>query len=280
MTSNTEDGLQIVLSPMQLAAILEGQTLDRGATVFNRLWGALTVVGGAIELVGSAGLLLTPEPTMVTKASGFALGAHGSDTLSTGLQQVWTGRPRTTMTAQAVAAAARNLGVDPDTAGKAGMYVDIAVPIIAGFAGLVRVLEVRRGVAILEESEGMRGLRPNTEGHTIQKHVGKDQAYLQGRLAAKPRMEAASTFHTVEQAGLVVSKALKANRLAIKQWARTAPVGTRMPKPLVYDSGEIIGQGFVRITGQMQDMTKVQIIIEKTQQTKKLYFIVSAHPTL
>ncbi|MDR1967945.1 MAG: hypothetical protein LBQ32_04515, partial [Burkholderiaceae bacterium] len=96
MADDDENGLQIVLSPVQLAAILEGETVDEQSTVSNRLLGALTVVGGAIELVGSAGLLLTPEPTMVTKAGGVVLAAHGSDTLSTGIQQVWTGRPKTT----------------------------------------------------------------------------------------------------------------------------------------------------------------------------------------
>jgi hypothetical protein len=213
---------------------------------------------------------------MVTKAGGVVLAAHGSDTLSTGIQQVWTGRPKTTMTAQAVAAAARNLGVDPDTAGKAGMVVDIAVPIAAGFAGLVRVLAVRNGVAMLKVSEETQGLR-NT-GHTILEHVGKDQAYLQSRLAMKPRMQVASTFRTVEQAGLVISKGIKANKALIQQWAKTAPVGAT--KRFSYDAGKVIGQCLVRRTGQMQGMTKIRIVLEKVENSKKIYFILTAFPEI
>jgi hypothetical protein len=272
--ADEEGGVQVVLTPVQLAAILEGYTVGEEATNTNRLWGGLTVVGGAIELVGSAALLLTPEPTMVTKVGGAALAVHGSDTVSTGLVQVWTGRPQTTLTAQAAAAAARSLGCDPDTAGKVGMGVDIAVPLVAGFAGFARVLSVRSGVAMLEESEATQGIR--STGHTIAEHVGKTEAELQARLIRQPRIPAASTFRTVEQAGVVVSKGIKANALAIKQWAQAARVGARLP--LTYDAGEVIGEGVVRATGQLTKMSKVRIVLEKVQDAKKIYFVLTSYP--
>lgn len=81
-------GLEIVLSPLQLAAILENDSIDQGSCLSNRFWGAASVVGGAIELVGAAGLLLAPEPTTLTKISGGVLGAHGLDTVSAGVMQV------------------------------------------------------------------------------------------------------------------------------------------------------------------------------------------------
>ena len=85
-----------------------------------------------MELVGAAALLLTPEPTLVTKVAGGALAVHGSDTTSTGIVQVITGRTRTTLTSQAAAAAAEALGADPKTAKTVGFAVDLAVPVAAG----------------------------------------------------------------------------------------------------------------------------------------------------
>ena len=271
-----QDGLKIVLSPMQLAAILADATVDEQATSSNRWWGAAQVVGGALELVGAAALL-TQSEFVAPAVGGAALAVHGADTMSAGLQQVWTGRPQTTMTTQAVAAAARSLGMDPATAGEVGMAVDIAVPFIAGFAGFVRVAEVRAGVMVLKESEGLQGARD--VGHTIAKHVGKDRAYLESRLNARPRMQAASTFGTLNQAGLAVSKALKANKGAIELWARNAKAGEKMPE-IHCDVGEVIGQGLVQSTRQMQNMTKVRIVLEKTANAKKIYFVLTAFPEL
>jgi len=136
-----EDGLSIVLSPVQLAAVLQGGSLSPPETatgrLMNRVFGGLQMVGGAFELVGSAALFLAPEPTMVTKAGGVVLGANGVDNTGTGAVQLWTGQQQTTLTAQAAAAAARSLGCDPGTADTVGMVMDIAVPLIAA-AGLVR----------------------------------------------------------------------------------------------------------------------------------------------
>jgi hypothetical protein len=81
----TEDGLEVVLSPLQLAAVLENDSVEESSSMANRFWGAATLVGGAIEMVGAAALILTPEPTMVTKIAGGALAVHGADTTSTGL---------------------------------------------------------------------------------------------------------------------------------------------------------------------------------------------------
>ncbi len=64
------EGLQVVLTPVQLAALLEGEDFEGEGTLSNRLWGAAALAGGAIELIGAAALLLTPEPTMVTKIAG------------------------------------------------------------------------------------------------------------------------------------------------------------------------------------------------------------------
>lgn len=109
-------GVDIILTPLQLAAVLDQESLSTESATSNRWWGAVSVLAGALELVGAGALLAVPEPTLVTKAAGGALGAHGIDTASTGVKQVLSGRSESTLTAQSMQAAAEGLGVDPKTA--------------------------------------------------------------------------------------------------------------------------------------------------------------------
>jgi hypothetical protein len=239
------EGLEIVVSPLQLAAILENDSVEESSSLSNRFWGAASLVGGAIELVGAAGLILTPEPTTVTKIAGGALAVHGADTASTGIVQIVTGRTRTSLTSQAAAAAAEALGADPESARTVGMAVDIAVPLAAGFVGAARALAIRRGAIRLatEEAAG---------GHTIARHVGRTEEQLRARLLQEPRIPAATTFRALREAERVVGEALRANKEAIKVWAKTATAG--QTKAFTHDAGRIIGQGVVRSTNQVHEM--------------------------
>lgn len=264
-----EDGLEIVLTPLQFAAILENDSIEESSNWTNRFWGAATVVGGALEIAGGAVLLLTPEPTTITKIAGGALAVHGADTASTGVMQVISGRTYTTLTSQAVAAAAEALGADPQTAGNVGFAVDVAVPLIAGFAGAARAIAIRRGAISLaaEEAAG---------GHTIARHVGRTEAQLRARLAQQPNIPAASTFKTLQEAERAVAAALRANKDAIKVWAKTANPG--QTKAFAYDAGRVIGQGVVRSTGQMTNMTKMVVVVRKVITENRVYFVLTSYP--
>lgn len=265
-----EVGLEIVVTPIQLAAILENETIEESSTLSNRLWGAATLAGGAIELVGAGLLLLAPEPTTVTKIAGGALGVHGADTASTGLVQIASGRTRTTLTSQAVASATQALGADPSTAATVGMAVDIAVPLLAGFAGAARAIAIRRGAISLvaEEAAG---------GHTIARHVGRTEAQLRARLAQQPGITAASTFRTLKDAERFVSEAISVNKAAIKAWAQSAVPG--QTKSFVLDAGRrVVGEGVVRSTSQLQTMTKMTLVVRKVQDQNRIYFVLTAYP--
>ena len=93
------EGIDIVLTPLQLAAVLQGESIDKPSHLSAAFWGAASVVAGAAELVGAAALLLAPEPTMMTKLAGGALAFHGSDEISTGIVQITSGTTRSTVTA-------------------------------------------------------------------------------------------------------------------------------------------------------------------------------------
>ena len=76
-----EDDFKLVLTPAQLAAIMSGATLETSGDWQTRAWGGAKLLFGGLEALGAGALLLTPEPTMVTKVGGAALGAHGVDTV-------------------------------------------------------------------------------------------------------------------------------------------------------------------------------------------------------
>ena len=49
---NDSEGVRVVLSAPQLAAVLSRQSINQTEMLSNRLWGGLQVVGGVLEMVG------------------------------------------------------------------------------------------------------------------------------------------------------------------------------------------------------------------------------------
>jgi hypothetical protein len=180
--------------------------------------------------------------------------------------QVVSGRTRTTLTSHAVEATASYLGSDQKLASQIGTAVDIGVPFIAGFA---RAIAIRRGGISLVPEEAVGG-------HTIARHVGRTEAQLRLRLANQPKIPAATTFKTLKDAERCVAEAIKANKSAIKEWAKTANIG--QAKGFPYDAGRIIGEGVIRSTGQMQEMSKMVIVLRKVKEQNRIYFVLTAYP--
>jgi hypothetical protein len=266
---DSDEGLTVVLTPIQLASILENQTIEASGSLKERFWGAATAVAGAMEMVGAAALLLVPEPTSATKIAGAALGAHGIDTASTGIRQILSGRSEATFTSQAVESTATSLGVDEANARKIGITVDIAIPILTGVAGALRVISIRRGAISLaaEEAAG---------GHTILKHIGRTEAQLNARLVAEPRVMAATTFRTLAEAERFVAEALRANKAAISEWAKTAAVG--QTKAFPYATGRVLGVGVQRGSQNLKDATRMVVVLRKTQIQDRVYFVLTSYP--
>ena len=69
-----DNGLQVLMSPVQLAAVLSDETVTQAETLQNRLLGGLGVAMGTIEMVGAGVLCLAPEPTMLSKAGCVVVG--------------------------------------------------------------------------------------------------------------------------------------------------------------------------------------------------------------
>jgi hypothetical protein len=89
-------------------------------------------------------------------------------------------------------------------------------------------------------------------------------------------LEVASSFRNVGEAEKVISDALRSNATRIRSWAINA--GKERLPPIIHDVGKDIGFGVVRATGKFETMRKVLIVLRKTSQDGKLYFVLTAYP--
>jgi hypothetical protein len=267
-----DDGFTCVLTPIQLACVMQGESISEPETwtnrLFNRLIGGVELVAGAAELTGAGALLAAPEPTMLTKAGGVVLGVHGLDTTANGAYEVWTGQQRNPFIQQGAEAAARALGASPGAASIVGVVVEIMVPSgVAVAAGASRVMSIRRGVMFLEEEEA-------AGGHTIAKHVAKDRAFLLNRLATE-RIPAAGTFANSRVAASAISRTIRANPVVIKDWVAQ---GAIRPLAIELDMNEAVGQLIKRGSTELQTASKVRVVLKRALISGKDYFVLTSYP--
>ncbi|WP_350305693.1 RNase A-like domain-containing protein [Photorhabdus viridis] len=271
--SESENGLRIVLSPVQLAAVLSDNTITEEETWSNRILGGAGLAAGVVELIGAGGLCLVPDPTTLTKAACVIVGAHSLDVMNASASQIITGRETMTETYREAVDLAKEFGADDYTASEIGLTVDIAVPLsFASIVGAVRVASVRVGRIKLVEHESETGLKPG--GHTLAKHVGLSEQELRARLLTISR---ASTFYNQDVAEQVISKALKANSIHLENWAKYAlPEG--ITAPIEYVSSTSIGFGITRGSRYIDKLYKVKVILKYSEYNGQPYYILTAFP--
>jgi len=264
---------------VQMAGVLGGQDVPESASLSNRLWGTVGLVGGVVELVGAGVLCLAPEPTMVTKAGCVVLGVHGFDTLATSGRQVWTGTQQRTATAVTASSAAEALGASRETADGIGLAVDVAVPlVVAAGLGAARIIAVTRGGRIrLAEHEAAAGSRLG--GHTMARHVGQTDAQLLARVrtATRPGPRAVSTFADLATAERAITETLRANAAAVQAWSRSAAAGSKSPE-LEHVLGYVVGRGVQFGSTAVNDLSGVRIILKMESYNGKPFYILTAYP--
>ncbi|KXU90323.1 hypothetical protein CI15_03705 [Paraburkholderia monticola] len=269
---NESDGVRVVLSAPQLAAVLARQSISPTEMLSNRLWGGLQVVGGVLEMVGAGALCVLPDPTMASKAGCIVFGAHGSDTAAAGLRQVWTGRDTATLTQRGTAKLAETMKAGPDMASHIGLSVDIAVSAgVAGSLKAVRASEITMGRINLMDHEANVGSLIG--GHTIAKHVGRTEAQLRARLAAESRIYIASSFADLRAAEASISKVMQLNSSKVKAWAATNEIRLC----LIQDVGSPVGYGVVRSTGKLVQLRRVKMFIKRGSHNGMPYYILTAY---
>lgn len=269
-------GVRFVATPIQLAGMLRQATISRASTLSNRFWGAMSVVGGAAEMVASVPLWVAPEPTLATKFGAAFLTGMGGDVAGTGLTQVWTGRRTITLTAKAARGALRKLGVDPDLAERLAQGTDMAVNLsalvaaplsVARTADAVRVGSIERGLIDLEVEETFPG------AHTIAKHVGRTVEQLNARLAAEPARAEVSTFRTMGDAEQGVSEVIRACASDIEAWAVRAPLGAIQRFRV---SNASIAGIVVSRAGTVRESSQVVVALKKYLSEDRLYYVLTA----
>ncbi|MEG6447696.1 RNase A-like domain-containing protein [Enterobacter cloacae] len=271
-----EGGITVVMSPVQLAAVLSDKSVTEAETLSNRLLGGLGVLLGAVEMAGATALCIAPEPTGLTKAGCVVVGAHSLDAIQSAARQAITGQDTRSATYELAVRAAKELGADENTALNIGMTVDIAVPL--GFAaaiGAARVAAVKAGRIKLIQHESVTGLKPG--GHTLANHVGKTDNELLARFEQNKRLIMSSTFKNLNVAESVISRAIYYNRANIKSLLGGGNRGGRLT--IVYPAGQEIGYGFSRGSTQRISMRSVRIVIELKEYNGKPYYILTAFPT-
>ncbi|OLL28014.1 hypothetical protein BTH42_29965 [Burkholderia sp. SRS-W-2-2016] len=269
------DGLRIVLSAPQLAAVLARQSISQTEMLTNRLWGGLQVVGGVLEMVGAAALCVLPEPTMASKAGCIVFGAHGSDTAAAGLRQMWTGYDTITLMQQGTSKLAQTMKAGPEMANHIAVSLDLMVPF--GFAGSIkaaRAASITRGRIDLQMHEA-KAAQPSLGGHTLLKHVGKDEAWLRGRLKREPRRDVVSSFINVEEAQRAISEAMHANAAIITAWARSPNRINRKEVRKVVSGNS--GYGVTRATGKLTNMNEVVVMLKYETYNGMPFYIVTAY---
>jgi len=130
----------------------------------TRVFAALQLIGGGIELFIAAGALLAPEPTGATKVVGVVLLLHSVDTLQASSRAILSGNRTGTFTQRGATLLAHQAGASPPTAETIGVVTDIVVGAVGTYgvgalsrtapaAGsqLVHLTSSRAGVAIRAE---------------------------------------------------------------------------------------------------------------------------------
>ncbi|MGF6378585.1 hypothetical protein GCT19_10715 [Paraburkholderia sp. CNPSo 3155] len=204
------DGMRVVLSAPQLAAILTRGSISQTEMLSNRLWGGLQVAAGVAEMVGAAALCVLPEPTMASKAGCVVF----------------------------------------------GVSLDIAVPFgLIGSIKAARVARITMGRISLDAHEATAGSRIG--GHTKLKHVGRTEAQLRERLRLESERRVVSSFRDLAAAEWAISKVMESNTPKIRNWARSNP---RRDLVLYQDVGRNVGYGVIRATGELKQMSTVQVV--------------------
>ncbi|MBB5499541.1 RNase A-like domain-containing protein [Paraburkholderia sp. MM5384-R2] len=267
------DGVRVVLSAPQLAAVLTRQSISHSEMLSNRLWGGFQLVGGLLEMVGAGALCVMPEPTMASKAGCVVFGVHGSDTAAAGLRQIWTARDTATLTQQGTTKLAEAMNASPDMANNIGLWLDMVVPF--GFAGsinAVRTSQIVMGRIRLMEHEAKDGSRIG--GHTIEKHVGRTEAQLRERLRLEPKRDVVSSFRDLPTAEWAISNVMESNTLKIRNWAQSNP---RHVLTLFHNAGKTVGYGINRETGQVKGMSMVQVVLKYEKYNGMPYYILTSY---
>ncbi|MBC8730690.1 RNase A-like domain-containing protein [Paraburkholderia sp. UCT2] len=116
---------------------------------------------------------------------------------------------------------------------------------------------------------GLQAINPRLGGHTILKHVEKDEAWLRERLKREPQKKVVSSFYNLQVAELAISDVMNSNSLKIQSWIQSPK--NRIPFTLVKKVCGDIGYGVTRKTNELTKMNEVTVILKFHEYNKMPY---------
>jgi hypothetical protein len=100
----------------------------------TRVFAAVQLVGGGLEIIVAGGALLAPEPTGVTKVVGVVVLLHGVDTIQSSIRTLVSGERTVTFTQDGATWVAQEAGASPNTAETIGVVTDVGIGVGGSFA--------------------------------------------------------------------------------------------------------------------------------------------------
>ena len=132
--------------------------------------------------------------------------------------------------------------------------------------------------AVLRELH-YRGLKfyETAGGHTIRKHVGKDNRWLIERLKREPRLKYASSFYDYETAERVVESAISQNAEKVKNWLSNPAAPNKLV--LIYRGEKPIGIKIERGKDHYIESTcrDARVVLKKDRRFG--FIVLTAYPT-
>jgi hypothetical protein len=122
------------VAPVAPPAALDGAAAASGSSGLTRVFAAVQLVGGGLEIIVAGGALLAPEPTGATKLVGVVVLLHGMDTIQSAIRTIVSGDRTVTFTQEGATWVAQSAGAGPQTAETIGVVTDVGVGVAGSFA--------------------------------------------------------------------------------------------------------------------------------------------------
>lgn len=130
-------------------------------------------------MIAGVGLLVTPEPTMLTKVGGVVAVAHGADDFQTGWRQLWSEEEQKSLTQQGTQAGLEAVGVDEGTAETIATGTDIALSFIGSGSSVYKLFiksssYVKNTSRLFSSAAKISKNGASEVGRALQKHAGRE----------------------------------------------------------------------------------------------------------
>jgi hypothetical protein len=126
----------------------------------TRVFAALQLIGGGLEIIVGGGAIFAPEPTGATKVIGAVVIVHGLDTIQASMRTIATCDRTATFTQLGATSVAKDFGANPASAQTIGVVTDIGIGVGGTFGvGVVSKVGATGQLVHLTNAESAAAIR-------------------------------------------------------------------------------------------------------------------------